>query len=38
MCVASWLPAIKWLTPRGKRHGLKVWMDEDERPAGSNRN
>ena len=25
-------PIIKGLTPHGKRHGLKVWMDEDQIP------
>ena len=30
LAVASWAPLIKGLTPHGKRHGLKVWMDEDQ--------
>jgi hypothetical protein len=30
VAVASWTPIIKGLTPHGKRHGLKVWMDEDQ--------
>jgi hypothetical protein len=30
--VASWIPLIKGLTPHGLRHGLKVWMDEDQIP------
>jgi hypothetical protein len=33
LALASWLPAIKGLTPHGKRHGLKVWMDEDAIPS-----
>ena len=32
LAVASWAPIIKGLTPHGKRHGLKVWMDEDQIP------
>jgi len=28
--VASWIPLITRLTPHGLRHGLKVWMDEDQ--------
>lgn len=28
--VASWVPILKGLTPHGKRHGHKVWMDEDQ--------
>jgi hypothetical protein len=30
LAVASWVPIVKGLTPHGKRHGLKVWMDEDQ--------
>src|SRR2546423_463406 len=30
VALASWLPVMKGLTPHGKRHGLKVWMDEDQ--------
>ena len=30
LAVASWAPVIKGLTPHGKRHGHKVWMDEDQ--------
>ncbi len=30
LAVASWVPLIKGLTPHGLRHGLKVWMDEDQ--------
>ena len=30
LAVASWTPIIKGLTPHGLRHGLKVWMDEDQ--------
>lgn len=30
MVLASWTPVIKGLTPHDKRHGLKVWMDEDQ--------
>jgi hypothetical protein len=30
LAVASWEPIIKGLTPHGLRHGLKVWMDEDQ--------
>ncbi len=30
LAVASWAPIIKGLTPHGLRHGLKVWMDEDQ--------
>jgi hypothetical protein len=30
LAVASWTPLIKGLTPHGLRHGLKVWMDEDQ--------
>jgi hypothetical protein len=30
VALASWTPLIKGLTPHGKRHGLKVWMDEDK--------
>jgi hypothetical protein len=30
VALASWMPLIKGLTPHGKRHGLKVWMDEDQ--------
>jgi hypothetical protein len=30
VALASWTPLIKGLTPHGKRHGLKVWMDEDQ--------
>ena len=30
LAVASWIPLIKGLTPHGLRHGLKVWMDEDQ--------
>ena len=30
LAVASWAPIIKGLTPHGKRHGHKVWMDEDQ--------
>jgi hypothetical protein len=30
IALASWLPVMKGLTPHGKRHGLKVWMDEDQ--------
>jgi len=33
LALASWLPAIMGLTPHGKRHGLKVWMDEDGTPS-----
>jgi hypothetical protein len=32
LAVASWVPLIKGLTPHGLRHGLKVWMDEDQIP------
>lgn len=32
VAVASWAPIIKGLTPHGLRHGLKVWMDEDQIP------
>ena len=32
VAVASWAPIIKGLTPHGLRHGLKVWMDEDQVP------
>ena len=32
LAVASWIPLIKGLTPHGLRHGLKVWMDEDQIP------
>ena len=28
--IASWVPVVKGLTPHGKRHGHKVWMDEDQ--------
>jgi hypothetical protein len=30
LAIASWAPIIKGLTPHGKRHGHKVWMDEDQ--------
>jgi integrase len=30
LAVASWAPIIEGLTPHGKRHGHKVWMDEDQ--------
>lgn len=30
VALASWTPLNKGLTPHGKRHGLKVWMDEDQ--------
>jgi hypothetical protein len=30
VALASWTPLIKGLTPHGKRHGHKVWMDEDQ--------
>ena len=30
LAVASWIPLITRLTPHGLRHGLKVWMDEDQ--------
>jgi hypothetical protein len=30
VALASWIPINKGLTPHGKRHGLKVWMDEDQ--------
>lgn len=30
LAVASWAPIIRGLTPHGLRHGLKVWMDEDQ--------
>jgi hypothetical protein len=30
VALASWTPINKGLTPHGKRHGLKVWMDEDQ--------
>ena len=30
VALASWAPINKALTPHGKRHGLKVWMDEDQ--------
>lgn len=30
LAVASWVPLIKGLTPHGLRHGLQVWMDEDQ--------
>ncbi len=30
VALGSWTPLIKGLTPHGKRHGLKVWMDEDQ--------
>jgi hypothetical protein len=30
IALASWLPVMRGLTPHGKRHGLKVWMDEDQ--------
>jgi hypothetical protein len=30
VAVACWVPIIKRLTPHGYRHGLKVWMDEDQ--------
>jgi hypothetical protein len=30
LAIASWIPLIKGLTPHGPRHGLKVWMDEDQ--------
>lgn len=30
VALASWAPLIKGLTPHGKRHGHKVWMDEDQ--------
>lgn len=30
LAVASWLPVSRNLTPHGLRHGLKVWMDEDQ--------
>src|SRR5690348_6028506 len=33
LAVASWIPLIKGLTPHGLRHGLKVWMDEDQIPV-----
>lgn len=32
VALASWTPINKGLTPHGKRHGLKVWMDEDQIP------
>ncbi len=32
LAVASWVPLIKGLTSHGLRHGLKVWMDEDQTP------
>ena len=32
LAVASWAPIIKGITPHGLRHGLKVWMDEDQIP------
>ena len=32
MAVASWLPALRRVTPHGLRHGLQVWMDEDGIP------
>jgi hypothetical protein len=32
IAIASWLPVMKGLTPHGKRHGMKVWMDEDDIP------
>ena len=32
VALASWGPILKGLTPHGKRHGLKVWMDEDQIP------
>ena len=30
IALASWTSINKGLTPHGKRHGLKVWMDEDQ--------
>jgi hypothetical protein len=30
VAIASWIPVVKGLTPHGKRHGHKVWMDEDQ--------
>jgi hypothetical protein len=30
VALASWTPINKGLTPHGKRHGLKVWIDEDQ--------
>lgn len=32
LALASWVPIVKGLTPHGKRHGLKVWIDEDQIP------
>ena len=32
VAVASWLPALRRVTPHGLRHGLQVWMDEDGIP------
>jgi hypothetical protein len=32
IAVASWLPALRGVTPHGFRHGLQTWMDEDGIP------
>ena len=31
--VDTWLPVLRAVTPRGLRHGLQTWMDEDGIPV-----